>query len=387
MKKFKCIVAFAATVMALNSSTIVFAATQSGEANGTGTYEGNVSNAVFSVLVPTIPIEAETHHSTALDFILDPNDLIVKTNALKYKTQDNNEYVTFSGDKGFYFKNKDNNYSATSDTMTAKNKGINKIDVNVTATLSDYSNIALINSDPTKATNDEIFGENNQNAALCITLNKIVDNGDSVKSAITTTAAQIGGVVDGVNGDAFTYTWAAGENGGYSSTIDPNYDDFDEYSFNFTGAANKNGNWATDLDLGTPKLNVVWEFSEHVGNTNPSIADETLSISTTDNTVLTLNYGSGDSAATGVSKIEILGTANNAVNNTDITSKATYLTLNAENKTITFLPGFYTAMNNAGVTAGTIRVTFNNTLTATTNPDDAASGTGATTDSFTFTFS
>lgn len=365
MKKVKGIAAFAAAAMALNSATVVLA--QSSNAKGIGSFEGNVSDDIVSgLIVPTIADET-------LNFILDPNELIKNTAAAKYKPD--NEYVQFENGKHFFFKNADNNYSSRSDEITVKNNSSKKVDVTVEATLSKYDGITLSGS--------EDFSADDEGKMVYIALNKQT-TGAAVNAAMTETGCKLNEALDGVADTGFDYTYNTEEEK-YEKVLKDNVDG-QSYTFYLNGEANPAADWSSVSNSVKPELDLIWSLENHVGNTNPGIAETEFAISTTQNTTLALNYGTGQSAATGITSVKITGTSNSSVNNSEIIERSTYINVDNANGTITFKPGFYSAMNTAGVTTGTITVTFNNTLTATGSPDDEANAPGATTASFTFTF-
>jgi hypothetical protein len=387
MKKVKGIVAFVAAVMALNSATVVFAAGKLGDTTkGVGTFEGNVSNNVFKVVVPAL-----TEDTSTLDFILDPNDLLEKTEYARIKAADSE--ATFDADaKGFYFQNStgDYSYSGKSDKIIATNKSTRKVDVSIKAvvsgcsgvTFTDYNNTDAM--DWTSVTAPTIYLALN-NDADPDTNGGTVSTNDDYQNEITaarapvtgaTPTAELTGKIRGAKSDAFTLSYKDGEYAYSTKEIVPT-GAFQSYTFWLEGQAG--GKWDEIEDI-SPELDLIWSFDEYVGDNVPSVnyddSTNKLALSRSTDTTITLNFGTGSKKATEVSAITLKSAGNddqNLLNNT------TFATLN-DNK-LTFKAALGSALSNSGASTGTIEITFNN------DSDPAIAGDQPTTVVFGYTIS
>ena len=105
-----------------------------GTSSGTGTLEGTVDTDVFAVVLPT-------DSESAFDFILDPEGLIAATDEAHYSGK------TFEEGKALYFSNaaadKTTDYSSKSDLLDIINKSSMKVDVSISAALTDNTDIKL----------------------------------------------------------------------------------------------------------------------------------------------------------------------------------------------------------------------------------------------------
>ncbi len=343
MKKKIGIALFASSLIMVNSVSVVSA--DGGASQGTGSFEGNVSTNVINVDLPTLQATDEQ----SLAFILDPNDLIPKSKAAKYAS----ENASFSGDKGFYFKNASGNYSNISDDITAVNKSSRDISFSVEATLSDYGSIALL-SDETDFTKG--------GPSICLKLKGDDGSVDSIKSAAP---ASIDSIIEKADSSAFILSWS--QAGGYTYTEAPIVSNtaFKTYSFHLEGAANKEGNWGTVNDSIHPKLDIVWKFEENLGDVDPYVEDVSiLNLSTTSNTNMQLNYGAGIYSATDVT-ISFANTGDATVDNMSVLTDTNYAV--NTNGSIVFKPKLASALKGMGVTSGDVVITFNNTQSSNGN--------------------
>ncbi|MEH2956636.1 hypothetical protein [Candidatus Merdisoma sp. JLR.KK006] len=157
------------------------------------------------------------------DFILDPQELINKTNASAYDGQIFEEGATL------FFKRSDSealvDYSSTSDAVTITNNGSVPIDVVITA------GITVLAKDGFAMTDDREFTDDTR-ASLYLAL---IDGETEVP-------------IMGAKEEAASLT----------ITIPPSSEEEDnEYSFRLTGAANKEGDWSRMKDISF-EVAVTW---------------------------------------------------------------------------------------------------------------------------------
>ncbi|MBP0960776.1 MAG: hypothetical protein J5864_01405, partial [Oscillospiraceae bacterium] len=285
--------------------------------------------------------------------------------------------------KGFYFKNSGGFYDYTekSDLITATNMGTDAIKISVAASLTECDDITLV--DETEAS----FSWGNS-AELSINLVE----GDSDLLSSTTrgaiskdtdgnvVAATIDKNIDGITGTP-TVNWNKTENK-YEKT----YTGVGEsYSFYLQGAAG--GNWSKVSDA-APKLDLTWIIKQDIGNADPGIdggyntTTKPLALSSTANTPLSLNLGAGDCEASGLTTLEFTQTAKPAFASVDLLAAANagYVNIDVENSTLTFMKEFAADLKNAGITSGTVSLTFNNNkvVNNTTTPPSTSASTGST---------
>ena len=203
MKKVKGAAAFTAALLAVNSATLVFAAgSQGGGATGIGRFEGNVSSNVFDVEVPLLP-EDDSGYSSAISFIIDPNDLIRRTSAAKY--EDAGETFAASA-KGVYFKNENSydTYSGRSDNITAINKGTNDVHVSVKAELLDYTGITIQDTKPADWTSIDTAG-----LYMAITKDETTPDPQTIKEVDSAATATLKDDLSGLDTSGFDLTYTA----------------------------------------------------------------------------------------------------------------------------------------------------------------------------------
>ena len=137
-KKFLAFVAAMAMVMAPTTTWAAQSPAEStGEAGNAGAVEGVVDKNYVSYVAPTVA-------NNALDFVLDPQLLIQKTNG---ETVSGDAVVATEDGTSVYFKNAtdDYDYAASSSALTVTNKGSGNISVSVKATLELDATGAAIN--------------------------------------------------------------------------------------------------------------------------------------------------------------------------------------------------------------------------------------------------
>lgn len=372
MKKVKGIAAFAASVMALNSATVVFAAShsQSTDANGVGTFEGNVSrNDVFSVDLPTIP-EVEGA-ANPLDFILDPNDLIKQTEGAKYPgvSFDYNSDSAHSGTptKGLYFKNTGAyyDYSGKSNDIVAYNMGTNDVKINATANLSDATGINVIDSYTSAYTWSTTEPE------ICMSVTKKATA--NVRNIMNADGeATLTDTVDGVN---TTSGWKISYNTESEKyeyiPEDESISDSVAYYFFIEGQSG--GNWSGVEETINPKLDLTWSLTEITANADPSAITNisNLTLSTTADTAVKFDLGGGECAATAFTALRLYDVNRGGYENKNLEwfTSNNYIAQDITNGilTLTFKKEFAAALVGNSASEGKVDITFNNTNVLDTN--------------------
>lgn len=173
---------------------------------------------IFQVTMP-----ADVEH--VFDFIMDPQELIKKTDAAAYSGSH------FEEDATLFFRRTDGgeevNYSSSSDVLTITNNGEADVLVTLTARISPDSISGITMSD------DPEFPDNTE-ASLYLALT----DGEMTEPVSSEDGAVMQVVIPGV---------FPGE--------EPN-----EYWFQLTGAVNREGDWSQVVDV-APKITVTWMVS------------------------------------------------------------------------------------------------------------------------------
>lgn len=366
MKKKTGAAVFIAALLAVNSASVVFAQRKTGTGYGIGSFEGNVKPGVLNI---ELPLETENGEADPkLGFILDPNDLISKTKAARYKD------VTFDGTQNscFYFRNtvvdEDDNekisFSNKSDELTAVNKTLKDVAVSVTATLTDYEGIDLTgDSDDFKATVDKptilVSLEDNDagNDAECI-----VDVGAGATATLES-------VLTASNPDAFVVEYSeANQEYRYNvgTYANQNPDMFSKYSFWINGLIAKNDStnqtdWSDVSETIAPRLELVWAFKDQPADDElPGLERKTVKLSR-DEEGKTINFslGGANNLASGITQFKVSGTGLSSLDVDYISSpNSNYFEIDLVEETITIKKAFAEAVASYG-TGGTIDVMFN----------------------------
>lgn len=335
MRKKRFLAVILSASMVLGSTVVSYGATYpfptenvkdetaaSGNMTGDLHYEGTVSEDVFSVDLPT-----KGYNDDVFDFILDPQELIYKTDALRYDKnsgitngQPANNMLINSASQNFerstlYFVNcisdntsstpkvSANRLSASSDALTIVNKSAIDVDVALTANVSGMDKVDMVstNADATGAETASIYlalqGSASSNVATADTIVPIMKgNGASIQT-------QISG-----NDDAYIIS-VNKTNGKYEKVLSENSTGFEEYSFSLTGACGGEiKNWQTienEFVSANPKVDVVWNIKPHqdVVDAAPSLAQDTYQVTSGTPLNVTVDLGSGALAATSIAKI------------------------------------------------------------------------------------
>lgn len=243
MKLKKILVAALAVTMIMGSSSMAFAAEQKGQGEGSGDLDIVKNSDVFSVVIPT-------DSGTTFDYIVDPLGVIKDTNAEKY----GNKSFDHNGDPTVFFQNTDvtsteapYNYTGTSNKLKAINKSTKKVDVKVEATLTDTSEVTMVEASAATGTSD--------------TLLNLQLQGDNSKSEKIVTSAEISDEIS-AKANAYETKYVNGE---YVKQIKSGLEDkdFPKYEFWLTGAANPSSSWQDVTNL--PQVKLVWTVTGEGG--------------------------------------------------------------------------------------------------------------------------
>lgn len=243
MKLKKILVAALAVTMIMGSSSMAFAAEQKGQGEGSGDLDIVKNSDVFSVVIPT-------DSGTTFDYIVDPLGVIKDTNAEKY----GNKSFDHNGDPTVFFQNTDvtsteapYNYTGTSNKLKAINKSTKKVDVKVEATLTDTSEVTMVEASAATGTSD--------------TLLNLQLQGDNSKSEKIVTSAEISDEI-AAKANAYETKYVNGE---YVKQIKSGLEDkdFPKYEFWLTGAANPSSSWQDVTNL--PQVKLVWTVTGEGG--------------------------------------------------------------------------------------------------------------------------
>ncbi len=231
-----------------------------GGVTGDGNVEAIVDKSIFKVELPT---EAEEPAQSIFKFILDPQGLIMETEAAAHGN------AAFDG-TGFYFTNKTTDeegnevisYSCLSDSLTATNKGTIPVDVQLDAAAT-LENIAL--------SDEESFESDPTTPSLYLAL--MSGNLFEPLKSDTATATINTSLDPAVEG---AYAVKYDSTAGYTyelvpDAIDNPTDYFPSLEFNLYGLCNTNADyaaWEAAKD-DVPQVSVTWTLTEHVETPAP----------------------------------------------------------------------------------------------------------------------
>lgn len=247
--RYKKIVAVSlAVTMAFGSSAVAFAdevTTGTGSTTGNGKLEGTVDTDVFRIDVPTIPVSG----ASSLEFILDPEGLIDKTSQAAYSGK------TFESGATLFFQNAAggaSDFSATSDKMTITNMSSNKVDITLSAKITDADGVNL--------TDDKTFADDTKPSMY------LAIKTDAEETPIVTAGATVSDEIE-VSTDAaanYEYKYTAGTGYTYELVSGKTATDFADAKFDFqlTGAANAAGDWSALANV-KPAVEVTWNVALH----------------------------------------------------------------------------------------------------------------------------
>lgn len=258
-------------------------------AQGTGNLEGYVNKDVFSVQLPTITDQS------IFNFTLDPQKLLNSTGGQGGEPNKNK----YDAGSTLFFKQADDNYKNTSQTLTAINTGTNKVNVTLSATASNLGNLKLSDTETMSGTDTSIYLALTQTGA---------DDANSDAALKEDTGASLTGSLKGVNKDLFETKYNASLPGNYEFVLKDDEkakidtDDgtnFPRVTFGLKGAANATDgvDWSTvDTTSTQPTVDVKWTLTD--GNiTGPSV-QTTATFTKGTALEIPVTLGNGDTAAT-----------------------------------------------------------------------------------------
>lgn len=318
---------------------------------GSGSLEGYVDKNVFSVQLPTIS------DSTIFNFTLDPQKLLKATGGATGESAKDN----YEANSTVFFKQENNKYNNTSQTLKAYNTGLNRVKVTLSATANNLGNLKLSDSETITGTDTSIY----------LALTQTGATGAEAEAAIKAdTPATLTGTLDGVDESNFETTYDASAPGHYKFAVKPDVlakvgspdgdAIFKSVGFGLKGAANTDNtvDWSTiDTTTTQPSVDVKWTLSD-ANITGPDVAS---TATFTKGTALEIpvDLGKADLAA---KKVTVTTTSADA--NDETTGKY------ASNASVTYANSKITIAANAWAqaTSGSIRyikVVFNDTAKTT----------------------
>lgn len=294
----------------------------SGNLTGNMVFEGTVSEDVFCVELPTTSYDADM-----FDFILDPQELIWQTKAIRYDKNSGITSGTPAADKmitsasqnfersTLYFVNSisdgsnpvqasANRLSASSDALTIVNKSAIDVDVALTATVSGMDSVDMV------STNAGI-GDKDLPSVYLALQGSASSNVAAVEETKAIMNGAPGSIQTQISGNDGAYIMSVNKTTGkYEKVLSENSEGFREYSFSLTGACGGGEikDWQkreVSLNAAHPTVNVVWKVTPHVDvpDAAPSLPQSTYKV--TANTAFDVNvdFGSGALAAKAIKKI------------------------------------------------------------------------------------
>ncbi|MCD8000827.1 MAG: hypothetical protein LUH21_26785 [Clostridiales bacterium] len=247
--KYKKIVAvsLAATMVMGNSAAAFAVDAESGTVTGEGKLEGTVNTDVFHVQVPTIPTDGKL---PILQFILDPEGLISKTNEAAYQGK------TFETDGTLFFANTNGttDYSSTSDVIAITNMSSTDLDVTL--------NAKIVGADGINLSDDKAFTDDTK-ASMYLAIQK---KGATEATPIMTAGAIVKDTIAVSSNVSANYEYKYEASTGYTYDLVSGKDaaDFDDavYEFQLTGASNSKGDWSSLSDA-APSVELTWNIALH----------------------------------------------------------------------------------------------------------------------------
>lgn len=258
----------------------------SGTIGGSGSMAGHVEEDVFNVVVPACMTGADAGFN-GFDFVLDPEMLISKTDAVKYISDSNAGVTGFEEDKTLYFLHKvSGTIGDTSDFVKVTNKSSMDVDIKLIPKITHLTAITL--SDTATFTGDS--------TSMYM----------AVTDGATSTAIKADGsnlVTDTIQGNKDAYDTVLTASGDYEFALkaDADPDSFHTFEFALTGACNANGDWANVTDQ--PEVEITWDIKPTPTDAAPSIAAGPYVLTDGQNVEIAINLGVGDSAATDVASV------------------------------------------------------------------------------------
>lgn len=310
-----------------------------GTVKGTGGMEGQVSEDVFCVVVPT-KVQGSASSFDGFDFVMDPQKLITQTEAAKYVTGSNIKADGFVADKTLYFVNRtDRLLDDTSDYVRVTNKSSMDVDITLAAQMKNHTGIKLSDT--------KTFADDSVSMYMAVI-------GNGTETAIKETdGAEVKGTIAKAATDAYDTTYTDGVGYKYELvSTDP--DDFATYEFALTGACNNEADWLGVNPAVAPEVELTWKV-EPAKAAAPSIATTSYIMAENTEVLVPLDFGSGDLAATGITSV----TYKNSSNQDSALTSDNYTV--TDNNELRIRPSYLTSLIQGGTTSRAFTVTFNDT--------------------------
>lgn len=231
-----------ATSMVMGNSLIVFAADQTGNTSGDGSFEGTADVPdVFKVTLPTVT-------SGTFDYIADPEGLASGSAADKYSGA-----AFDTGSLFFKTTNPDDNsikYSSTSEKIEVVNKSSIAVDIDVKATVTPVAGINLSESNT--------FATDDKSTSIYLELTDGTEKGVLSNTEEAAISKNIPGAPTAyeTKWNSTTSKYEKKE----KATIPTDAYDNSKYEFYLTGVSNANGDWS-DASL-LPSIDLVWTVED-----------------------------------------------------------------------------------------------------------------------------
>lgn len=337
MHKLKRIaaLALAATMVMGCSITALADPLGSGTTDGDGTSEGHVEKELINVVLPTIAAG-----STPFAYTMDPERLIQATEAAMYA--DGAIFPEAESDTGVYFLTEENTYANESNTLQV----INKSSCPITLTVNVGATASAGGKDIALATSSTVATTGTPDLYLGLK----VGNDTQV---VSTTAANVVKTIPGVESN---FEIAVTENNGtksYAYQQKASTTAWKAIDISMEGAVS---NLDIASDTTAPKVTVTWsydkaasdvtladdvvDYSDAPANAAPTAASTATFVKGTGVTINT-NLGSGNLAATAITKVQLAKTSDGTYSDAD----SSKVTISGSNVTIL-------GTNYASVTAG-----------------------------------
>lgn len=316
MRKKRFLAVIMVATLALGSTVTASASTISsqdikvdpatGHVKGNGTFEGALNEEIFVVEVPTQATGDKT-----LDFIMDPQNLIERTDGAKYATSNtnmNNRHgiSTDNIDYGtLYFANTSSNgtvsqLSSSSNALKIKNKSTMDVTVGLTAKVTKLGNVAL-------STNDQLSGNTAPSLYLAMVGEDLSGNNTNTGVISSGDGAHISTTVSGCDSQYNVSVNSANE---YEYKLSSNSVNFAGYSFKLTGSTGggQYADWAAvekAMETETPEVEITWNIVPYVAPVAPSITGATTFAKRDDGSgiLVDISLGAGEAAAKGIKSI------------------------------------------------------------------------------------
>lgn len=262
-----------------------------GTVNGTGGMEGQVSEDVFCVVVPSSVQGNNAATFDGFNFVMDPQKLITQTEAAKYVTGSNITADGFVPGKTLYFVNRtDRQLDDTSDYVKVTNKSSIGVDITLDAKMKNYTGIKLSDT--------KTFADDSVSMYMAVI-------GNGTEAAIKETdGAKVTGNIPKAKDGAYDTVYVDGTGYEYKLvSTDPA--DFSTYEFALTGACNDKADWLGVNSAIAPEVELTWSVEPATASsgTAPSISTTTYTVVENVATLIPLEFGSGSTAATGIESI------------------------------------------------------------------------------------